>query len=67
MEKYRIDRAYEKIYSYDNEAQGFVFYCTFFAAGVDAAMTDEKIVEKLEANECHQYKLQKWAYNYAGI
>ena len=47
-DKYRIDRAYGKIYQYDNSAKAYLFYCSFYAAGVSAKDSDEKIIEKIQ-------------------
>jgi len=44
MKKWRLDDAYGKVYEYDEDSNAYIFYCTYFAAGIKDSMSEcEKI------------------------
>ena len=56
MEYFRIDDAYEKVYSYDEESKSYVFYATFYALGINKEMSHEKQMQVVYADFYNNYE-----------
>lgn len=42
MKRFRFDDAYGKVYEYDEDAQAYVFYASYFACGIKADMSENE-------------------------
>ena len=51
MKKWRIDRAYETIYKYDEHDKVYYFYCSFYSVNINKKMSDKKIIQILEKRQ----------------
>ena len=48
MEKFRIDNAYNQVFEYDDEENGYVFYGSFFSIGITDKMSESKQLKIIE-------------------
>lgn len=48
MENYRIDRAYETVYEWNENENAYVFLCTFFEIGATSRNRDKTIIKKIK-------------------
>ena len=47
-EKYRFDDAYSAVYEYDGDSNAYIYIGSYLAYGLDASMTEEKMIEAME-------------------
>lgn len=59
MRKYRIDRAYEKVYVSDPGDKAFFFFCNFVALAANNKMNDSEIIARCNAKEEEQILLEE--------
>ena len=48
MEKFRFDNAYENIYEYDGEANGYVYIGSYLGFGINSAMDESTKIMLVE-------------------
>ena len=48
MEKFRFDNAYENIYEYDGEANGYVYIGSYLGFGINSAMDESTKIMMVE-------------------
>ena len=51
MEKFRIDNAYEKVYSYDADENAYYFYGSFYAIGINRNMSRSQQLDIITTDE----------------
>ena len=49
MKRFRFDDAYSKVYEYDDDAQAYIFYASYFACGITADMSENEKIRLAKA------------------
>jgi hypothetical protein len=49
MKRFRFDDACEKVYEYDEDAQAYVFYASYFACEIEANMSENEKISRAVA------------------